>query len=92
MADERLQRLAEIRNSKGLHARAAAKFCKLVQQFESEITVGRNGTEVSGGSIMGLMMLAAAPGTTIEITAVGGDAARAIDALCELVAAKFGEE
>jgi phosphocarrier protein HPr len=89
---ERVQRIAEIRNSKGLHARAAAKFCKLTQQFESDVTVSRNGTEVSGGSIMGLMMLAAATGTTIEISAVGADAAKAIDALCELVAAKFGEE
>jgi len=87
-----LKREAEICNSKGLHARAAAKFCKTADQFESDILVRRGDTEVSGRSIMGLMMLAAAQGTSIEITTSGIDADAAMDALCALVANKFDEE
>ena len=87
-----LQRDAEIRNSKGLHARAAAKFCKTANQFDAEIFVSRGPTEVSGGSIMGLMMLAASTGSTIQIRTSGPDAAAALEALCELVANKFGED
>ncbi len=89
---EELRRDAEIRNSKGLHARAAAKFCKTAGQFESEIKVKRGENEVSGRSIMGLMMLAASIGTVIEIRTAGSDAAAAIEALCTLVANKFDEE
>ncbi|MBM3513154.1 MAG: HPr family phosphocarrier protein [Alphaproteobacteria bacterium] len=92
MTENPIRRSAEIVNSKGLHARAAAKFCKVSQQFDAEIMVSRNGTEVSGSSIMGLMMLAAAPGTSIDIAASGADAAKALDALCRLVADKFDEE
>jgi phosphocarrier protein HPr len=84
--------LAEICNSKGLHARAAARFCKTAEQFEADILVKRGDTEVSGRSIMGLMMLAAAQGTTIEITTSGADAVSALSALCALVANKFDEE
>jgi phosphocarrier protein HPr len=87
-----LHRSAEIKNSKGLHARAAARFCKTAEQFESDIHVKRGDTEVSGRSIMGLMMLAAAQGTSIEITTAGADAAAALEALCTLVANKFDEE
>ncbi|MBL8643753.1 MAG: HPr family phosphocarrier protein [Rhodospirillaceae bacterium] len=87
-----LRRDAEICNSKGLHARAAAKFCKTAEQFEADILVKRGDTEVSGRSIMGLMMLAAAQGTTIQITTSGADAASALTALCTLVANKFDEE
>jgi phosphocarrier protein len=87
-----LKRIAEIRNSKGLHARAAAKFCKTAGQFNASIRVKRGDNEVSGGSIMGLMMLAASIGTTIEITTGGTDAEAAMDALCTLVANKFDEE
>jgi phosphocarrier protein len=87
-----LTRTAEIRNSKGLHARAAAKFCKTVSQFDAEIRVVRGENNVSGKSIMGLMMLAAAIGCSIEIRASGPDAERAIDALCTLIANKFDEE
>jgi phosphocarrier protein HPr len=89
---ESLQRDAEIRNSKGLHARAAAKFCKTAGLYDAEIRVSRGATEVSGGSIMGLMMLAAAPGSVIHISTSGPDAAAALEALCALVANKFGEE
>jgi phosphocarrier protein len=87
-----LTRTVEIRNSKGLHARAAAKFCKTVGQFEADIRVIRGENNVSGKSIMGLMMLAAAIGCSIEIRASGPDAESAMDALCTLVANKFDEE
>jgi phosphocarrier protein HPr len=85
-------RIADIRNAKGLHARAAAKFCKTAGQFEAEIMVKRGENEVSGRSIMGLMMLAAANGCSIEIRTRGPDARQALDALCALVANKFDEE
>ncbi len=78
-------------NERGLHARAAAKFVKLAGTFEAEITVIKNGTEVSGSSIMGLMMLAAAPGCELELRASGPGAAAAVNALAELVAKKFDE-
>lgn len=87
-----LKRTAEIRNSKGLHARAAAKFCKTAGQFDANIRVKRGENEVSGGSIMGLMMLAASIGTSIEIRTSGPDADAAMEALCTLVANKFDEE
>jgi phosphocarrier protein HPr len=87
-----LRRAAEICNSKGLHARAAARFCKTAEKFESDILVRRGDTEVSGRSIMGLMMLAAAQGTSIEISVAGEDATAAMDALCTLIANKFDEE
>jgi phosphocarrier protein HPr len=82
----------EIRNTKGLHARAAAKFCKTAEQFDAEIIVSRNGTEVAGTSIMGLMMLAAACGSTIEVQATGPDAEKALDAIIQLISNKFDEE
>ncbi len=87
-----LTRTAEIRNSKGLHARAAAKFCKTAGQFDAEVRVIRGENNVSGKSIMGLMMLAAAIGCSIEIRSSGPDAQQALDALCTLVANKFDEE
>jgi phosphocarrier protein HPr len=89
---EDLRRSAEIRNSKGLHARAAAKFCKTASAFDAEIRVKKGSNEVAGTSIMGLMMLAASIGTTIEITTRGRQAHEAMDALCKLVADKFDEE
>jgi len=91
MTDE-LYSTAEIRNAKGLHARAAAKFCKTAGQFDAEIKVKRGENEVSGSSIMGLMMLAASIGTVIEIRTSGPDAEAAMSALCALVAGKFDEE
>ena len=62
------RRIATICNQRGLHARAAARFVKTAAQFDADVRVRKNGTEVSGRSIMGLMMLAAAPGTVIELT------------------------
>jgi phosphocarrier protein HPr len=93
-----LLREVEIVNKKGLHARASAKFVQTAEKFEgTEITVTRvhdSGTHesVGGTSIMGLMMLAAGPGVTITIAASGPDAAAALDALCALVASRFGED
>jgi phosphocarrier protein len=82
----------EIVNKKGLHARASAKFVQCAEQFDAAITVTRGHESVGGTSIMGLMMLAAGPGITITIQATGNDAEAAVDALCALVASRFGEE
>ena len=82
----------EIVNKKGLHARASAKFVQTAEQFDAIITVSRGNESVGGTSIMGLMMLAAGPGITITIQATGNEAAAAVDALCALVASRFGEE
>lgn len=81
-----------IQNRKGLHARAAAAFVKAIENFDAEITVERIGQEVNGCSIMGLMMLAAAKGTTIKVTCSGTQAKEALDALTTLVNNKFGED
>jgi len=86
-----LARDVTIVNKKGLHARASAKFVQLAEQFEAAITVTRNNETVGGTSIMGLMMLAAAPGTSITITATGPQAAAAVDALEALISSRFGE-
>jgi phosphocarrier protein len=82
----------KIINRRGLHARASAKFVNLAGQFQSDITVSKDGTEVCGTSIMGLMMLAAAPGHSVTVTATGDDADDAVRALQDLVAAKFDED
>ena len=87
-----LVRDVTIVNKKGLHARASAKFVQLAEQFDAAVTVTRGHESVGGTSIMGLMMLAAAPGCSIRIEASGNQAAQALDALCELVEGKFGEE
>jgi phosphocarrier protein len=85
-------REVKIRNLRGLHARAAAKFVKLAGGFDARVSVSKNGQTVSGESIMGLMMLAAGPGCTIRLSAEGNQAAAALDALCDLVEAKFHED
>ncbi|MCM2476703.1 HPr family phosphocarrier protein [Rhizobium sp. CG5] len=79
-------------NKRGLHARASAKFVQTVQGYDAAITVTRDGTTVGGTSIMGLMMLAASPGSTIFVTASGLQALEALDALEQLIANRFGEE
>lgn len=86
-----LRRWVKVVNQKGLHARAAAKFVKTAQQFNAEIQVGHGGLVVSATSIMGLMMLAAATGSVLEIGASGDDAERALDDLEQLVAEGFEE-
>ena len=85
-------REVEIVNKKGLHARASAKFVQTAEQFDAAITVTRGHETVGGTSIMGLMMLAAGPGITIVIKAIGKDATMAVETLSKLVADGFGEE
>jgi phosphocarrier protein HPr len=85
-------RIATICNQRGLHARAAARFVKTAAMFNAEIWVRKNGTEVSGRSIMGLMMLAAAPGAVIRLAASGPDAEAAVTALAKLIECKFDED
>jgi phosphocarrier protein len=84
-------RVLEIVNSKGLHARASAKFVQTVEKFDADVRVMRCGETVGGTSIMGLMMLAAAPGTSITVEATGKEAAEVIEALAALVDSRFGE-
>ncbi len=79
-------------NEKGMHARAAAEFTRLASKFKSGIYVMREGVEVNGKSIMGVLMLAAYFESTIRVRAEGEDAAAALDALEALVENKFGEE
>ena len=86
-----LRNCATIVNERGLHARAAAKFVKLVDTFDATITVERSGTAVDGRSIMGLMMLAAGPGTELQLCATGPEATAALAALTDLIARGFDE-
>lgn len=79
-------------NRKGLHARASAKFVQCAEKFESDISVHRCGETVGGTSIMGLLTLAAAKGTSITVSARGADAEAALDALSALLANRFGED
>ena len=81
-----------IANKRGLHARASAKFVTMASSFDAEVTVSHDGNSVTGTSIMGLMMLAAAIGETIEISATGPDAEAALAKLTGLVLDKFGED
>jgi len=81
-----------VRNIKGLHARASAKFVKCAETFDANVQVTRDGHTVGATSIMGLMMLAAGPGSTLAIEAHGPDAEAALAALMALVADGFGEE
>ncbi len=81
-----------IPNKRGLHARASAKFVTMASGFDAEVTVAHEGSSVTGTSIMGLMMLAAGLGDTIEISATGRDAEAAVTKLRGLVMDKFGED
>ena len=90
--DGAITRIAGIRNQRGLHARAAAKFVKLASGFDAQIRVIKGETDVSGVSIMGLMMLGAGIGTDIELRASGPQAAEAIGALIDLIERRFDEE
>jgi phosphocarrier protein HPr len=83
---------ATVVNQLGMHARAAAKFVHLATRFESRIRVGREGREVDGKSIMGILLLAAARGSSISITAEGADETAAVQALIALVETGFGED
>jgi phosphocarrier protein HPr len=84
-------RVLKICNKKGLHARASAKFVQTVERFDAEVRVTRGQETVGGTSIMGLMMLAAGPGTSITVEATGAEAAEAVEALASLVAGRFTE-
>lgn len=88
----KIQRQAMICNQRGLHARAAAKFVKVAAGFQADIEVRKGDQSVSGQSIMGLMMLAAGIGSTVEISASGEDAEAAMAAVLDLIARKFDEE
>jgi len=87
-----LERELDILNARGLHARASAKFVKCAESFNAQVTVSRDGQSVPGTSIMGLMMLAAAQGTSIVVSVQGPQAEEAMTALAQLVADRFGED
>ena len=89
---EPVTRTLTIVNVKGLHARASAKLVELVEDFDAEAVVSKDGMDVTGDSIMGLLMLAAARGTTIDVTTSGADAEGLADAIEALVADRFGED
>jgi len=84
-------RVLTICNRKGLHARASARFVQTVEKFDADVRVMRCGEIVGGTSIMGLMMLAAAPGTSITVEATGREAAEVVAALAALIGSRFGE-
>jgi phosphocarrier protein len=86
------ERQLEIINEKGLHARASAKLVEVVEEFDATAEVSRDGTTASGDSIMGLLMLAASKGTTIDVQTSGPEAEQLADALEALVANRFGED
>jgi len=82
----------QIRNKRGLHARATSKFVKLAEKHDADVTVTKNGESVNGGSIMGLLTLGAAQGSTILIETKGPEAEEALEALIGLVEAGFHED
>ena len=90
--DGALARDLLIVNKKGLHARASAKFVQTVERFDADVTVTRCGETVGGRSIMGLLTLGAAQGTTITVTAEGDEAEACLDAISDLIADRFGED
>jgi phosphocarrier protein len=91
-SDDTLVRVLEIVNKKGLHARAAAKFVQTAEKFNAQLQVASDGEAIDGTSILDLLMLAAAPGTSITVTAKGPQAGEAMEAIVALVNSGFGEE
>lgn len=89
---ETVSRTLKIVNEKGLHARASAKFVEVVEGFDAQADVSRDGMNACGDSIMGLLMLAASKGTSINVETCGPDAIALADALEALVADRFGED
>ena len=87
-----LERRLKIVNTKGLHARASARFVQCTAKFDASVTVIKDGHSVSGTSIMGLMMLGAGPGSEVVVRARGEQALAALDDLEHLLATKFGED
>lgn len=92
MAETTLSKILEIKNRLGLHARAAAQLVQTVSKFSAEVIVSKDGQAVNGKSILGLMMLAAAQGNCIEVSASGSDAAEAMAAIESLIEQKFNED
>ena len=82
----------QIVNKLGMHARASAKFVTLAAQFKSDVTLGRNGQNANGKSIMGIMMLAAGKGSQVDLTVNGADEDQAMQALVGLIDSRFGED
>ena len=91
MSDQSVQRTVEIVNRAGMHARPAADLVRLAGRFQASITLEKDGLEVNGKSIMGVLMLAAEQGSLLEIRAHGDDADQAVQELCALVESGFGE-
>ncbi len=87
-----IRRKVKIRNRLGLHARAAARFVHTAAGYQAQVTAGRDGRVMDGKSILGILLLGASRGTTIEITAEGADEGAAIKALVALVESRFGED
>jgi phosphocarrier protein len=92
LANDKAQLIISIQNKLGLHARPAAMFVRVANQFSSEIIVEKDGEEINGKSIMGLMLLAAGQGSKLKITAHGSDAEHALKAIAEIIEHKFNEE
>ena len=92
MTSGKLEATATIINKKGLHARASARFVQTVAQFQADVTVRKGENAVSGRSIMGLMMLGASQGTSIELEAEGPDAGAVLKALQQLISERFNED
>ena len=86
------ERAVQVVNANGIHARPAAEIVKTAGRFRADITIARDDLEVNAKSIMGVMMLAAECGSTVRIRADGEDADGAVDALCTLIANRFGEQ
>lgn len=92
MTSEGAARTVTILNAKGLHARASAKFVKCAEAFDARVSVSKDGQTVGGTSIMGLMMLGAAPGSVVKLSATGPDSADVLNALEALIRSRFGED
>jgi phosphocarrier protein HPr len=92
LSEQFLRQTATIVNERGLHARAAAKFVKLADEFDAVVMVERNGVAVEGRSIMGLMMFGAGPGVALQLTATGAQAKPALAALIDLIERGFDED
>jgi phosphocarrier protein HPr len=92
MADDRVEKTVKIQNELGLHARAATKLVQLASKYPCDVSIGKDGHEVNGKSIMGVLMLVASKGTTVAVRAKGDRAADCVDAIVQLIANKFGED
>ena len=91
-ADDRAEKTVQIQNELGLHARPAAKLVQLASKFPCEITVSKDGQDVNGKSIMGVLMLVASMGSKVVLRAMGDRAAEAVEALAKLFDERFGED